>query len=328
MRSVFIGTVEISWHCLRTLLELGEEVAAVFSMPVDRAASISAYRSFADLCEAYGVPLYQTADVNAAGSIGVIRAARPTVIYVIGWPRLVKQEILGIPTRGCLGIHSSLLPRYRGGAPVNWGLINGETEWGVTLFYLEEGPDTGDIVGQEQFALSVEDTCKTVYDKAAEASTRLLRTCVPLLAAGTAPRTRQDQSKATLFPKRRPEDGGIDWNWSAWRIYNWSRALTHPFPGAFSFLPDGRRVLIWEIEAPRTSGAPSLGVEEDVPGTVVGILPGRGIAVQAKDGRVVVRRLQVEAGPEQAADHWAGVGLGAGFRFITPLRPLRGTVAR
>lgn len=302
MRSVFVGTVEISWHCVRTLLEMEEEVLAIFTMSEAQAPFISAYKDFSDLARQYGVPVYQHSDINSDQNISQIRRTEPEIIYVIGWPRLVKRAILNLPRNGCVGIHSSLLPKYRGGAPVNWGLINGETEWGVTLMYLEDGPDTGDIIAQERFQISVEDTCKTVYEKATTASIQLLREFVPLLARGTAPRTPQDDSQATLYPQRKPHQGEINWNRTAWQLYNWIRAQTHPYPGAFTFLPDGRKLFIWQADIP---GPNNSSRQHLPPGRLLAVLPGRGIAVQTADGYLVVMNLQVEGDAEQPADMWA-----------------------
>lgn len=304
MRSIFIGTVETSWHCLLTLLEMGEEVVGIFTMPDERAQHISAYKGFDDLSQQYSLPVYKTTDINSDQTLATMRSLQPEIIYVIGWPRLAKRAVLDLPPKGCVGIHSSLLPKYRGGAPVNWGLINGETEWGVSFIYLEEGPDTGDIIAQERFPITLEDTCKTVYDKATEASIRVLRQYVPLLAQGAAPRVPQDDSQATLYPQRKPHQGIINWNRTAMELYNWVRALTHPYPGAFTYLPNGRKLFIWQTEIPR-SDASLDGLLRDVPGSILAVLPYRGIAVQTDDGPLVLRQLQTEGEPEMPATVWA-----------------------
>jgi len=304
MRSIFVGTVEISWHCLHTLLEMGEEVIAIFTMPDRLAPSISAYKGFDDIGQQYGVPVYKTTDINSDQILSIMRRLQPEIIYVIGWPRLVKRAILDLPPKGCVGIHSSLLPKYRGGAPVNWGLINGETEWGISFFYLEEGPDTGDIIAQERFLITLEDTCGTVYDKATEASIRVLKQYVPLLAQGTAPRIPQDHSQATLYPKRRPYQGIVDWKKTAMQLYNWVRALTHPYPGAFTYLPNGRKLFIWQAEPPNRA----LFLEDSLkrpPGSVLAVLPYRGIAVQTGDVPIVLTRVQTEGEIEMLASVWA-----------------------
>ncbi len=303
MRGIFVGTVEISWHCLRTLLEMGEEIQAIFTQPDERAPQISAHKGFDDLARQFGVPIFKTKTINSPENVARMRALEPEIIYVIGWPRLIKRPLLDMPPKGCIGIHSSLLPKYRGGAPVNWGLIHGETEWGISLMYLEDGPDIGDIIAQESFDIAQEDTCKTVYDKATEASVRTLRKYVPLLAKGAAPRLPQDDNLATLFQQRQPEQGLIDWHKGAWEIYNWIRALTHPYPGAFTFLPDGRKLFIWQADPPGRHCLPP-GLSLPACGRVAAVLPYVGAVVQTGDSPLVVTRLQTEGDLEMSATIW------------------------
>lgn len=296
MKSIFIGTVEISWHCLRTILRV-DEVSAIITMPHDRAQKISAFKSFDDLGARFGVPVYHEAKVNEPHVIQLMRQFEPEIIYVIGWPRLVKREILDMPSRGCVGIHSSLLPKFRGGAPVNWGLIHGASQWGVTLMYLEDGPDVGDIIAQEAFSVDQEDDVKSLYEKATEASIRMLTEMVPRFASGSAPRLPQNHNEATLFFQRKPHEGVIDWGRSSQELYNWVRALTHPYPGAFTYLPDGRKMVVWRSERGCSS-------REGVPGTVVAHHPYLGLEVQCGSGTLILRSVQAEGDDEMPATIW------------------------
>jgi methionyl-tRNA formyltransferase len=145
-----------------------------------------------------------------------------------------------------LGIHGSLLPRLRGFAPVNWALLRDEPETGPSLFYFDEGMDTGDLVGQRPFALTDEDDAESVRKRIADASVELLREHLAGLAAGTAPRTPQPLEGATYGERRRPEDGAIDWTRSAREIFNRVRGLTRPYPGAFGFV-GGEKVNVWKV---------------------------------------------------------------------------------
>ena len=155
-----------------------------------------------------------------------------------------EKALLDLPRLGALNLHGSLLPRYRGRCPVNWVLINGETETGVTLHYMEEKPDRGEIVGQERVAIQPEDTALTLFARMTVAAGTLLREAYPLLRAGTAPRLPQDQSQASYFGGRRPSDGLISWDKDALSVYNLVRAVTHPYPGAFTHLR-GKKLFIW-----------------------------------------------------------------------------------
>jgi methionyl-tRNA formyltransferase len=179
---------------------------------------------------------------------------QPELLLVLGWYHLIPPEVLVYPSLGCLGIHASLLPKYRGMAPINWAIINGERETGISLFYLDRGVDTGDIVAQSVIEISDEDDCATVYEKVTLKSIELLSRFLPMIAEGTAPRTVQDETTASQFPRRRPEDGEIDWQLPADQIYNFIRAQTRPYPGAFTFI-DGRKLIIWKTRVCQESSA-------------------------------------------------------------------------
>lgn len=298
MRSVFIGTVEISWHCLRTILKV-DEVNAIYTMPPERSGKISAYKSFDELGASHGVPVFHEAKINEPHVVEQIRAFEPEIIYCIGWPRLVKKELLEMPPKECVGIHSSLLPKYRGGAPVNWGLIHGEREWGVSLMYLGDGPDIGDVIAQEKFPVGEHEDCRDVYAKATEACINLLSDMVPRLANGTAPRIKQNDADATLFFQRKPHEGLVDWTKSAEELHNWVRAMTHPYPGAFTHLPDGRQLNIWRAETLKRTGS------SQAPGTILAHHPYQGLEVQAGEGTLLIKSIQPENDDEMPATVWS-----------------------
>lgn len=176
----------------------------------------------------------------------------PDLLLVLGWYYLIPRKVRESALLGCAGIHASLLPKYRGGAPIPWAIINGEKETGVTFFHMDDGVDSGDIIAQGSFAIEESDNCATVYEKATLASIKILREYLPRIAMGTAPRIPQNQDKATYFPLRRPEDGLIDWSWSAKRIRDFVRAQTHPYPGAFTYI-EGKKVIIWDAEVMETN---------------------------------------------------------------------------
>lgn len=170
---------------------------------------------------------------------------KPHLILVLGWYYIIPRIVREIAPLKCMGIHASLLPKFRGGSPIPWAIIEGEKETGVSFFYLEDGIDKGDIVAQKSFLILEDDTCVTVYEKAIQASAKILQEQLPLIAAGKASRTPQNHEAATQFPPRKPEDGLIDWSWSAKKIRNFIRAQTKPYPGAFTFI-EGKKVIIWD----------------------------------------------------------------------------------
>ena len=176
-----------------------------------------------------------------------IDRCKPDLLLALGWYYIIPKVVRNAAPLGCVGIHASLLPKYRGGAPIVWAIINGEKETGVTLFHFDDGVDTGDIIAQKRYPILDNDNCKTIYDKATKASIEILKRSLPKLASGKAERIKQDESKATIYPQRKPDDGIIDWSWSAKRIKDFIRAQTKPYPGAFTVIKN-KKVVIWDAD--------------------------------------------------------------------------------
>jgi methionyl-tRNA formyltransferase len=205
---------------------------------------------------------------------------------------MLKQPLLDLPRLGALNLHGSLLPRYRGRCPVNWVLIHGESETGVTLHYMAAKPDRGDIVGFTRVPITFEDTALTLFAKMTAAAKKLMRETYPLLRAGTARRLTQDHSQASYYGGRTPADGLIDWRHAALQIYNLVRAVTHPYPGAFTVFQD-RKLFVW---AGQIMAAPVAAPAE--PGQVTACLPGEGLLVAAGEGHFLITQAQWEGEPE------------------------------
>lgn len=245
VRIAFIGCVEEGRRCLEALLALGETVVAIFTLRPELAAKVSGSVGWEDIAAEHGVPLHYVKNMNDEEPIAILRSARPDLVFCVGWTQLLREAVLEIPRLGCLGFHASLLPKYRGRAPVNWAIINGEKETGNTMIFLDTGVDTGDIVAQRRFPIDHADTCATVYDKVARSAIDMIRDVMPRIHAGHIPRTVQDHAQATVMPRRRPDDGVIDWRRNTAQLHDWVRALTHPYPGAFTTV--GRtRVFVWK----------------------------------------------------------------------------------
>ncbi len=202
-----------------------------------------------------------------------------------------------------MNMHGSLLPKYRGRCPVNWVLINGEMETGVTLHYMVEKPDAGDIVGQKRVEISFEDTALSLMGKLEKAAVRLLEETWPLIKEGKNKRTRMDLSKGSYFGGRKPEDGLIDWDKTNTRIYNLIRAVTHPYPGAFTYY-NGKKILIWNALPEEPAHKADL-----LPGSV--ILEGDGLSVVTGRGLMEILLAQIEGQKEVTGVELARV---AGFR--------------
>lgn len=251
MRIVFIGASDLGWACCDALFEEGCNIVGILTAPQDFRISWSTspvtnvrHRSLADLAEKHGVPI-ESMRTRMADSKEWLAERRPDVLVVIGWYHMIGRSLRDLATHGAVGIHGSLLPRYRGGAPLVWAIINGEKESGVTLFHFADGVDDGDVIGQESFPIADTDTIADAVRHSTEASVRLVRRYIPMLAAGTAPRVMQDASLATSVPQRKPEDGVLDFaGKTAAEAYDWVRAQTRPYPGAFTYLGE-EKMSIW-----------------------------------------------------------------------------------
>src|SRR5271168_917888 len=180
----------------------------------------------------YGITTIAAIDPNNAELLARIAACRPDFLFSFYYRLMLKAPLLALPTRGALNMHGSLLPKYRGRAPVNWALIHGDTQTGATLHYMTAKPDDGDIVAQTAVPILPDDTAKEVFDKVTVAAELTLHGVLPALVAGTAPRRAQEGGQATYLGGRKPEDGVIDWSQPAAVIHNLVRAVAPPYPGA------------------------------------------------------------------------------------------------
>jgi methionyl-tRNA formyltransferase len=260
---LFVGAHFEADAPFRFLLDRGESVVGLVTLPEDKLAVMSGGFDLSAKAVAAGIPVLRAADVNAPEVLEWARALSPDLILVVGWTQLLGDEVLRLPRMACLGFHASLLPKYRGRAPVNWALINGETETGNTMIVLEPDADVGDIVAQRAIPIAADDDCRTLYEKVAATEVEMLDEVWPLLRAGRVPRRKQDDSAATVMPKRRPEDGEIDWRKSRTELDRWVRALTRPYPGAFTYA-GGTKVYVWKASPVADGTGPAL----QSPGTV------------------------------------------------------------
>ncbi len=297
MRVVVMAYQDIGYVCLDELLALRAEVALVVTHP-DPAQENIWFRSVAERARQAGLPVLIPPSVNAPDVVATIAGLAPDFLFSFYFREIIGPDLLGLARRGALNLHGSLLPRYRGRCPVNWVLINGERETGVTLHYMEAKPDRGDIVAQRAVPIADDDTALSLNRKLGEAARALLRATYPLLAAGTAPRIPQDHARATYFGGRRPEDGRIAWHEPARRLYDLIRAVTAPYPGAFTTYR-GERLFVWWAR-PLDPG-----VRVGAPGEVMEIRPGAGVVVAAGSGALLLERVQLAGRDEQRADELA-----------------------
>lgn len=287
------------------LLRHGYEVAAVVTHPDDPHEEVF-WESLAERAAARGIPVRRPERGDAALASFVASCA-PDFLFSFYYRFMIPEAILALPSRGSLNLHGSLLPRYRGRAPVNWVLVNGESETGVSLHHMTAKPDAGDLVDQERVAIAECDTAFTLHAKLAAAAVRVLDRALPALRDGVARATPLDLTRGSYFGGRTPEDGRIDWSWPASRVYDLVRAVTHPYPGAFTSYRSRRLRVWWAL--------PVEDARQAAPGTVLEV--GReGWLVSCGQGAVRLATVQWEGQPELPASALAELaGTCPGERF-------------
>lgn len=252
MSVVVLAYHELGCTGLRALLRHEAQVAAVFTYADDPHENCW-FGSVSALAKEAGVPVVITETINDERWVKHIAELKPDVIFSFYYRHLVGRAIRAIPRWGAYNLHGSLLPRYRGRSPVNWQLVHGERESGVTLHVMTGRADAGDIVGSERVAVGPDDTALELYQRLNTAADVLLDRHLDSVLAGRAPLTPQDESAASVFGGRRPEDGRIDWRWPRARIHDLVRAVAPPWPGAFGELPDGLLKICRTNRQPPTS---------------------------------------------------------------------------
>jgi len=241
-------------RCLNVLLAHGVDVKLVVTHR-DNPKETIWFESVQKLAELHGIPFITPDNPNLPEVVEQIRALQPDFFFSFYYREMLKAPLLTIPKQGGMNMHGSLLPKYRGRVPVNWAIIQGETETGATLHYMTEKPDNGDIVAQQAVPILPNDTALEVFQKVTVAAEMALNACLPDLVAGRARAVKQDLSKGAYFGGRRAEDGIIDWSQSAQQIHNLVRAVAPPYPGATTqLLGKPMRVLQTLVEADGAGG--------------------------------------------------------------------------
>ncbi len=269
MRAAWVSFDVIGRDCLEASAQAGAEIVAVVTLPGPVDPNRAGQCSFAEVAGRHGARLIETADVNDPAAIAALREERPELVFVVGWSQLLRGELLSLAPAGVFGMHPTLLPRHRGRAPIPWALLSGLARTGVTLFeILDETADSGAIVGQVAVPIEPDETATTLYAKLSRAHVELIAEHVPRLIDGTAARLPQDPRRASAWPRRTPADGIIDWDTRAPYLYDWVRAQTRPYPGAFTYLGD-EKLVVWSARAVEGSGPAGTVVEERPEGAVV-----------------------------------------------------------
>jgi len=291
VKIVLFGYGEMGCTGLEFLRAQGETVAAVITHRDDPNEK-RWYRSLSEVAAAAGVPVVYGEEVDLQATVAGLK---PELILSFYYRSMIPMPVLRTAPRGALNLHGSKLPRLRGRAPINWALVECEEESGVTLHHMVKAPDAGDIVAQRGWKIGPRDTAKDLFFRAVDEAKLLLKDVWPAIRAGTAPRIPQDDAKATYRGRRRPDDGKIDWSQPARRIDGLVRAVTDPFPGAFTFL-GGRRLMVW-------AGTPAAG--QGTPGTLID-----DSLVATGEGAYRIERSEYPERPSERPDLKKGMKLG------------------
>ena len=296
MKIVLVAGKRHGVECLKDLIAQGHRVLAIFGRKEDPHEQVDYYTQLQNIAQAHDIPFHSQQNLNTPHCQELLQQLEPELIIVIKWRTIINKEIYSIPSKGCVILHDSLLPKYRGFAPLNWAIINGEFETGATLFFIAEEVDSGPIIAQERIPISLQHTVLEVEERIVQTYVDLLRENLPALEQGTAKADPQDETQATYTCSRTPEDGRIDWSRHALEIYNLIRALASPYPGAFAYF-GRRKVFIWEADVVETQDR----YMGRIAGRVIRIDPGVGVQVLTGRGIIRVKEIQLEGQPPQNA---------------------------
>ena len=295
MRILFMGTPDIAADSLAALLDAGHEVCAVFTRrdkPVGRKQILTA-PPVKQLAQSHDIPVYQPRTLRDGSSDALIEQLAPDIIVVVAYGCIIPPQLLHIAKYGCINLHVSLLPKYRGSAPIQWAVLNGDAETGVSIMQLDEGLDTGDVLMVEPVAIDPEETSGELFDRVSAVGAKTLVDALAKIEAGQLTPVPQDHSKATLAPPLSKDTARFAFTEDAAHIHNWVRGM-NPWPTAW-FEQDGKRIKVSEC---RLAENP----QDAAPGTVLALKP---LTVAAQNGAVALLSVTPEGGKPMAGTAWA-----------------------
>ena len=303
LRTVFMGTPDFALQTLQGLIDAGCKLVGVYTQP-DRPKGRGkqlAVPPVKELAQKYDIPVYQPLKLRQSEAVAELEALAPDLIVVVAYGQILPKRVLEIPAHGCINVHASLLPKYRGAAPINKAIIDGETETGITTMYMDVGLDTGDMLVKKTLAIGPEETAGELHDRLASLGRETMEETLRRLCAGTLQREVQDDEQSTYASMMKKEDGRIDWNRSAQEIHNHVRGLD-PWPGAYTTI-NGELLKLAETSPEAAEG---------LAGTVIAA-DKNGVCVACGSGSLRIQQLQL-AGRKRlaAADFLRGCPLEAG----------------
>lgn len=306
IRTVFMGTPEFALGTLQGLIDAGCDLVGVYTQPdrpKGRGKQLAA-PPIKELAQKYDIPVYQPTKLRDPEAVAELQEIAPDLIVVVAYGQILPQSVLDIPKYGCINVHASLLPKYRGAAPINMVIIDGETETGITTMHMDAGLDTGDMLVKRSLAIVENETAGELHDRLARLGRETMEETLKQLCAGTLTPEKQNDDLTCYAPMMKKEDGRLDWNRSATELHNQVRGLD-PWPGAYTSL-NGELLKLAATRVAEGQGEPGCVVAADADG----------VQVACGEGMLVINQLQL-AGRKRlsAADFLRGQPLPAGTRF-------------
>ena len=291
-RVVFVACTNVGQAMIRTICgdeSIRSQVVGIVNLNARRSLSKANYHTYLDIAAEYDIPLHFCDNVNDEETVRWIADRQPDLLIQTGWSQKFREPLLKLPKYGCIGEHPAPLPRGRGAACINWAILTGETEWGDTFFHMVNEYDRGAVYAQEFFQICEYDDVKTVYDKVAACSAKVIRENIDNWSEGIFREITLDETKATYYKKRTPADGVFDFSFGGKALHDFIRAQTEPYPGAFFWYKGEKITVLSSRRAHVQSG--------EAPGTVLGTTRDGGIEVVCGDGQVIgLLRLRREDG--------------------------------
>ena len=287
-RILFFGYSEVGYECLSLLLERGDNVVALITHEDNPSEKIW-FKTPAVAAREKGIPVHTPERVGTPEWMERIASMRPDLILSVYYRNMIGMKVLGLAPLGAFNMHGSLLPKYRGRAPINWAVLHGEPRIGMTLHRMVKEPDAGAIVDQDGVDIGPRDTAEQAFRKVLPCARRVLSRQIDALLSKTATETPQDSSQATYFGGRKPEDGRIDWTASSRQVFNLIRAVTDPYPGAFTDV-GGARLMVWWAE----EDTPAARARRGGPGEILSVSP---LVIATGDGALEITRPEWRGSP-------------------------------
>lgn len=293
MKIVFMGTPDFSVPTLRALTESRHEVIACYTQP-DKPkgrGNVVTMSPVKEFCVQHNIPVYQPKRIKREEEVKRFAELEADLAVVIAYGQILSKDLLDAPKYGCINIHASLLPKYRGAAPYQWAVIRGEKKSGITTMYMDEGMDTGDMLLTSEIELEAKETAGSLHDKLMNLGGELILETIERLEAGTLERIAQDPSLATHAPLLDKNYGRIRWELEAVEIERWIRGM-NPWPSAFTYI-DGNLLKIWAADV-LEDRALLIGKEEMQEGSILAILPKQGFIVKCKNSALLIKEVQLQ----------------------------------